>query len=417
MSSHHDSFPTEETQRPFQRVGYATGLLSDTGFTSTIFEEMSALAQRYGALNLGQGFPDTDGPQEMMDAAYRAMCEGGNQYAPIAGLPVLRRAIAEHQRRFYGLEVDPDTQVLVTAGASEALASAIAALVNPGEEVVLFEPFYDIYPAAIAQAQAVVRTVPLLPPTFEPDLEVLEEVLSERTSLIVVNDPHNPTGAIFSLEVKRKIVELANRFDAVILTDSVYEHLVFEGVDYAPLQVLDGAAERTVAVSAISKTHSLTGWRVGWLTGPKELVEQIRLVKGYYSHSAAAPLQVGAAVGLGLGDEFYADFRRRYAMQRDLLLAGLSSSGFEVVAPQGTFFAAADVSGLLADRGIEDAAALARRLPVEAGVAVIPMTAFVRCPRGSVFSSWVRFAFCKRPEVLSEATERLSGWAAASSGR
>lgn len=396
--------------RPYERVGFATGLLSEAGFVSTIFEEMSALAAQHSAINLGQGFPDTDGPQEIFDAATQAMKDGVNQYATIAGLPVLREAIANHQKRFYGIELDAATQVTVTAGASEALAASIATLVNPGEEVILFEPYYDIYPAAVAQAGGVIRTVPLLPPSFEPDLAQLEEVFSEKTALIVVNDPHNPTGMVFSAEAKRKIVELAIRHDAKILTDSVYEHLVFEGVDYSPIQLLDGAAERTIAVSAISKTHSLTGWRVGWMTGPADLIAQIRLIKGYYTHSAAAPLQVGAATGVNLGDDFYESFAEQYAVQRDVLLKGLDGTPFKISAPQGTFFAAADVSELLESKGFEDADELARALPEQAGVVVVPMTAFVTEAYKPVMKNWIRFAFCKKPEVLEEAVARLKAW-------
>lgn len=395
-------------QRAFERLGQAAGLMgADGSWRSTIFEEMSALAVRFKAVNLGQGFPDTDGPAVMLDAAAQAMREGHNQYATIAGLPVLRGAIADHQRRFYGLEVDPDAQVLVTAGASEALASSIAALVEPGEEVILFEPYYDLYPAAAALAGAVIKTVPLLPPAFEPDFTALEEAFSERTRLVVLNDPHNPTGTVFSREAKAKIVELAGRFDAVILADQVYEHLFYPGSDFEPIQVLPGAAERTLAVSAISKTHSLTGWRVGWVTGPAHLLSAVRPVKGYFSHSAAAPLQVAAAVGVNLGDDFYRNFRAGYTAARDELLTGLAETPWEPLAPAGTFFAVADVSAVVEAKGFADAEQLCAALPEEAGVALIPLTAFATESYRPQIANYVRFAFCKRPEVLRQAVSRL----------
>ena len=400
-------------QRAYERVGQATGLMgADGSWRSTIFEEISALANQHGALNLGQGFPDTDGPAVMLDAAAEAMRAGANQYATIAGLPVLREAIAQHQQRFYNLELNPDTQVLVTAGASEALASSIAALVEPGEEVILFEPYYDLYPAAVALTGARVITVPLLPPTFTPDLEALEAAFSERTRLIVVNDPHNPTGTVFSRPVLEKIVGLARQHDALILADQVYEHLYYPGVDFTPIQAVPGAAERTLAVSAISKTHSLTGWRVGWVTGPAHLLEAVRPVKGYFSHRAAAPLQAAAATGVALGDDFYRDFRKNYTAQRDLLVAGLAGSPWQMMEPSGTFFAVADASQVLEAKSFADAEELCAALPQLAGVALIPLTAFVTEGFRPRVASYVRFAFCKKPEVLREAVSRLVAFTA-----
>lgn len=394
---------------PYQRVGQATGLLTEQGFSSTIFEEMSLLNNQHGSINLGQGFPDTDGPSELFDAAISAMHAGSNQYAPISGHPQLREAIAEHQRRFYHQHVDSETQVLVTAGASEALSASIAALINPGDEVIIFEPYYDIYPAAVALAGGNVKTVPLLPPTFEPNVEQLEAAFSERTALVIVNDPHNPTGAVFSSEVKKRIVELACQFDAVMIQDAVYEHLVFED-SFEPLFALPGAAERTLFVSAISKTHSLTGWRVGWVVGSADLIAPIKLIKGYYSHSAAAPLQVGAAAGLNLPDSFYASLVRQYAAQRDILLDGLQGVGLKLMQPAGTFFIAADAGELIADKGLQDAEELARILPEQAGVTVVPMSAFVTEEFAPHMQNWIRFAFCKKPEILQEAVERFKSW-------
>ncbi|WP_421082956.1 aminotransferase class I/II-fold pyridoxal phosphate-dependent enzyme [Rothia nasimurium] len=396
--------------RAYQRVGQAAGLMgADGSFTSTIFEEMSALAQRHGAINLGQGFPDTDGPAQMLEAASQAIATGGNQYATIAGLPALRQAIAQHQLRFYGVNLDPDSQVTVTAGASEALAASLLALVEPGDEVVLFEPYYDLYPAIAALAGARVRTVPLLPPTFEPDLDALESAFSDRTAVVVVNDPHNPTGSVFSREAKEKIVELAARFGATILADEVYEHLTFTG-PYQPIQTLPGAAERTLAVSAISKTHSATGWRIGWVTGPAQAVTAVRLVKGYLTHSAAAPLQAAAAVGVGLGDEFYQALKDRYSQQRSVLLEGLAGSSWKLVAPAGTFFAVANVSEVLTRHGLTSAHELCQLLPEAAGVTLIPLSPFATESYRPAIEHWVRFAFCKRVEVLQDATARLKAF-------
>ncbi len=397
-------------QQPFERVGLATGLYDGTRFTSTIFEEMSILATTHQAINLGQGFPDTDGPQSILDAAAQAMAQGINQYAPISGRPELRAAIAEHQQRFYGQSIDPETQVLVTAGASEAISATVAALVQPGDEVVVFEPYYDIYPATVALAGGTVRTVPLTAPEFAPQPEDLAQAFSDKTRLVIVNDPHNPTGTVFSRETLQEIVQLAQQHHALILQDGVYEHLVFEPTRFTPIFTVEGAAERTLFVSAISKTHSLTGWRIGWLTGPAQLIEQIKVVKGYFTHSAAAPLQIGAATGLRLPEAFYTELNHRYTEQRSIVINGLSDTAFKLAPVQGTFFAAANVQQLLDHKKLSSSAELAALLPQEAGVGVVPMTAFVQEPQSSPMKHWIRFAFCKRPDVLHDAIARLKEW-------
>lgn len=394
---------------PYRRVGYATGLLTETGFTSTIFEEMSVLSTAYSAINLGQGFPDTDGPQQIFDASMRAMKDGINQYVPIAGHSKLRAAIAAHQERFYGQKVDEESEVLVTAGASEALAASIAAFVNPGDEVIVFEPYYDIYPAAVALAGGKLMTVPLLPPTFAPDIDQLEAAFSDRVALVILNDPHNPTGTVFPAEIKQKIVDLAIKHDAIILQDGVYEHITF-GEDFDPVFNLEGATERTLFVSAISKTHSLTGWRVGWVVGPESLITPLKLVKGYFSHSAAAPLQIGAATGLNLPSSFYSDLVRQYAEQKNILMQGLAGTGLQLSDPAGTFFIAADATALLEAKGIADAQELAEILPEQAGVTVVPMAAFTTADFAPELKNWIRFAFCKKPAVLHNAVEKLREW-------
>lgn len=392
---------------PYEHVGRATGLLSETGQqTSTIFEEMSALAHQYDAINLGQGFPDTDGPSAMLQAAQDAIAEGKNQYATIAGDEALRKAVATHQHRFYNDSLSTDC-VLITAGASEAIASAVAAFVRPGDEVIVFEPFYDIYPAAIAQAGAVIKTVPLVPPTFDPDLDALENAFSQRTRMVIFNDPHNPTGTVFSPQTKHKIAQLTAEHDALILQDGVYEHLTFDHQKFSPIFLIPEAKDRTLFVSAISKTCSATGWRIGWVTGPQHLISALKIVKGYFSHSAAAPLQVGAAAALNSPASFYDGLKVAYQQQRDILLHGLDNTAWKLQKPQGTFFAVADATDLLEKMGAKDAVELATVLPREAGVAVVPLTAFATKNYKPAVSTWVRFAFCKRPEVLDAAVDRL----------
>lgn len=393
---------------PYERVGRATGLLDASGHqTSTIFEEMSVLAEQYDAINLGQGFPDTDGPAEMLRAAQDAIANGFNQYATIAGNNALREGIVHHQQRFYNDSISLNN-VLATAGASEAIASSIAAFINPGDEVIVFEPFYDIYPAAIAQAGGIMKTVPLIPPTFEPDVHTLENAFSDRTQLVIFNDPHNPTGTVFSAKIKHKIAQLAATFDAIILQDGVYEHLVFENQDFSPIFQIPDAKERTLFVSAISKTFSATGWRVGWVIGPEYLISAVKIGKGYFSHSAAAPLQLGAAAALSSPASFYHDLRASYQHQRDILLDGLAATRWQLQKPHGTFFAVADANELLEEFRVTDARELAVVLPREAGVAVVPLTAFATESYMPNISAWVRFAFCKQPQVIHTAVERLA---------
>lgn len=390
----------------WRRTARGAGLLAPGGASApTIFAEMTALAVRTGAVNLGQGFPDEDGPAAVLDAARAAIAGGANQYAPGRGVPVLREAIAEHQLRWYGAALDPDREVLVTAGATEALAATILALIDsPDDEVVVFEPYYDAYAACVALAGARLVPVPLRSPDFQPDLDELARAVSDRTRLILINDPHNPTGAVFTAEVRAEVVRLAQRHDAIIVTDEVYEHLVFDGA-HVPLATLPGAAERTVSISSGGKTFSTTGWKIGWVTGPADLVDAVLAVKQFLTYTNGTPFQGAVAVGLRLPDEYFAGIAAALRAKRDLLGEGLRSAGLEVSVAAGTYFTVADAAPLL-DAG-EDAAAFCRALPERAGVAAIPLTAFVSAEHRHEFSTLVRFAACKRTEVIAEASARL----------
>ncbi len=382
------------------------GLLGADGTTApTIFAEMSGLAARTGALNLGQGFPDEDGPAVILDAAREAIARGENQYPPGRGILDLRSAVSEHQRRFYGLSVDPDREVLVTAGATEALAAAILALVDGAEdEVVVFEPYYDAYAALAALAGARLVTVPLRWPDFQPDLDDLRAAVTDRTRLILVNDPHNPTGAVFTDDVRTELVRLAERHDAIIVTDEVYEHLVFDGRAHRPLATLPGAAERTLTVSSGGKTFSTTGWKIGWVTGPADLIDAVLAVKQFLTYVNGSPFQPAIAAGLRLDDRFFAGIAADLQRRRDLLLTGLQAAGFATAHAAGSYFTVAEAAPL----GVVDAHAFCRELPERVGVVAIPLTAFVGPAHRAEYATLVRFAACKRDEVLVEAARRLA---------
>lgn len=379
-------------------------LLSPAGDLGvTIFEEMTTLAVSTGAINLGQGFPDEDGPVEIKDAAQAAIAAGANQYAPGKGVAALREAVSAHQQRFYGLDPDPDNEVLVTTGATEAIAAALLAFVQPGDEVLTFEPFYDSYGAIIGMSGAKHVTAPLLAPDFLPDLETLEEAFSSRTKIVLLNNPHNPTGAVFPQSVLARIVELAVKYDAVILSDEVYEHLTF-GVPHIPVTTLPGAAERTITISSAGKTFSFTGWKIGWLTGPAHLVAAVRTVKQFLTYSSGTPFQGAIAVGLGLPDAFYQGIADTLRQKRDILAEGLRAAGFGVFNPSGTYFINVDTAPL----GIRDSVDLARRLPGLVGVAAIPVPVFCHPEGAERTRSLLRFAFCKKIHVLEEAAGRLA---------
>ena len=389
---------------PWQRTAAGANLLGPDGNLGlTIFEEITALAGRHGAINLGQGFPDEDGPAEMLEAARAAIAAGANQYAPGQGLPVLREAIAAHQERFYGLHVDPGTDVIVSTGATEAIASALLALAGPGDEVLTFEPFYDSYGAIIGLSGATHTTVALQAPDYLPADGALAAAFTERTRVVLVNNPHNPTGAVLPRNVLQQIVKLAEEHNAVIVTDEVYEHLTF-GPEHIPVATLPGAAERTLTISSAGKTFSVTGWKVGWLTGPAPLVSAVRTVKTFLTYTSGTPFQSAVAVGLGLPDEYFTSAAATLRKKRDLLGSGLRAAGLGVLESSGTYFVTADTAPL----GITDATALARRLPELIGVAAIPVAVFCHDDGARRTRSLLRFAFCKKFDVLDQASERLA---------
>lgn len=369
------------------------------------------LAQQAGAANLGQGFPDEDGPEWIREAAAEAMRNGYNQYPPGRGLPELRRAVADHQMRHYNMQVDAETEVLVTAGATEALASSILALASVGDDVVTIEPFYDAHAAIIAMSGARHVTVPLRPSAngFALDLDALERAVSPQTKLILLNTPHNPTGTVLSTSELSAITEAAKRVDAIVITDEVYEHLLFDGAKHVPIATLPGMRERTITISSAGKTFSLTGWKIGWLCGPAEYVDAALALKQFLTFSGGAPFQPAIARALAEGDDDIAALRDSLDKRRELLIEGLENAGFSTVRPQGTYFVCADATPFLTDE-IADGAAFARAMPGMIGVAGVPLSAF--CVAGSdterELANWIRFTFVKDEATLRDAIDRLS---------
>ncbi|MFZ0664390.1 MAG: pyridoxal phosphate-dependent aminotransferase [Acidimicrobiales bacterium] len=382
------------------RIPYLNARLQ--GYTSTIFSEMSALAVATGSINLGQGFPDVDGPDSIKQAAIRAIEAGHNQYPPLIGIPELRSAIASHQKRYNALEFDPDTEILVTAGATEAIASCFLALCETGDEVVMFEPYYDSYAACTAMAGAQHRVVPLRAPDWSFDPEALNNAITDRTRLILLNTPHNPTGKVFSSAELEVIADVCRRHDLVAITDEVYEHLVYEEeFPHISLATLPGMAERTITISSAAKTFSFTGWKVGWACGPSELIAAIRSAKQFLTYVNAAPFQYAIAAGLNESDVYLLEAAEILKQKRDLLAAGLQSVGFRVLPSHGTFFITTDITAV-AD---EDGYTFCLELPQRCGIVAIPSSVF--------YDDWdsgrhfVRWMFSKRHEVLAEAVERL----------
>jgi N-succinyldiaminopimelate aminotransferase len=373
-------------------------------FGTTIFAEMSALAVETGAINLGQGFPDTDGPDVVKQAAVDAIHAGFNQYPPGIGVPQLRAAIFEHQRRFYGLDYDPDTEILVTAGATEAIAAALIALCGPGDEVVMFEPYYDSYAACIAMAGAQRRVVTLRTPDYGFDPDDLRAAITPRTKLILLNSPHNPTGKVFTRSELGLIAEVALEHDLLVVTDEVYEHLVYEG-EHVPLATFPGMRARTITISSGGKTFSFTGWKVGWVCASPELVTAVKTAKQFLTYVSSGPFQYGIAVGLQMGNGYFEELRDEMRAKRDRLCAGLAEAGFAVLRPHGTYFATVDIRSF----GTDDGLAFCRSLPHRCGVVAVPSVVFYDDVVAG--APLVRFACCKRTEVLDEACTRLKGLA------
>ena len=389
---------------PSRRAPYLTTKLQ--GFGTTIFAEMSALATATGSVNLGQGFPDTDGPRVVLDAAIDAINGGLNQYPPGPGMPVLRQAVSTHQQRFYGLQYDPDTEVLVTAGATEGLAAALLGLLDTGDEVVAFEPMFDSYQPCIALAGAVVRPVPLRPPTFSFDPDMLRAAITPTTKLLLLNTPHNPTGKVFDRTELQAIADLAIEHDLIVVTDEVYEHLLFDGAEHIAMASLPGMRDRTLSISSGGKTFNTTGWKVGWVCGPPALVSAVRAAKQFLTYVSSGPFQPAIAVGLGLPDSFFAELSADLQTQRDRLVSGLVEAGFEVFPTSGTYFVTVDIRPLRPDG---DGMAFCLDLPHRCGVAAIPTEVLYVNPHEG--RHLVRFAFCKRLDVLDEAVSRLKGLA------
>jgi N-succinyldiaminopimelate aminotransferase len=364
------------------------------GLGTTIFTEMTALAVETGAINLGQGFPDTDGPSAVIEGAVTALRAGENQYAPLPGVPALREAIFEHQRSWYGLEPE---DLLVTFGATEAIAAAVLGLCDPGDEVIVFEPYYDSYPATITFAGAVRRAVTLRPPAFALDPDELRAAVGPRTRVLLLNTPHNPTGRVLSRAELDAVAEVCVEHDLVCISDEVYEHLVYDG-EHVPPATLPGMAERTLTISSVGKSFSVTGWKTGWCSGPAELVAAARTAKQFLTFAGGTPLQHGAAAALGLPATVLYELRDSLARKRDMLAEGLSAAGLTPVPSASTYFINADVGA--------DGVEFCRSLPERAGVVAIPTSVFY--DDRDAGRSLVRFAFCKRDEVIAEASRRLA---------
>ncbi|SFB89474.1 N-succinyldiaminopimelate aminotransferase [Nocardioides terrae] len=372
------------------------------GIPPTIFTTMSALAVRTGAVNLGQGFPDVDGPPDVVAQAVAALEGGANQYAPGPGVPSLRQAVAEHQRRHYGLDWDPDGEVVVTTGATEAIAGATLGLVEPGDEVVVLEPYYDSYVAMLQMAGAVRRPVTLHAPDFRLDADALRAAVTPRTRFVLLNSPHNPTGTVLSRAELSAVAELAVEHDLTVITDEVYEHLTFD-VEHVPIATLPGMATRTLTISSIGKSYSFTGWKIGWATGPAHLVGALLAAKQWLTFTSGAPLQPAAAYALTSAADFPKQLAASLHERRDLLLTGLAEAGLPTPTPDGTYFAVSDITHL----GWADATEFCLALPERAGVVGIPVQAFYT-DHPDAGRQLVRWTFCKRPEVLAEAVGRLT---------
>ena len=369
-------------------------------FGETIFAEMSALAVKTGAINLGQGFPDTDGPREIAELAIAAIRDGHNQYPPGLGIKKLRDAISHHQMRFYGLEFDSETEVLVTAGATEAIAASLLAICEQGDEIITFEPYYDSYAASIALAGGVRRVITLNTPDYSFSIDDLEKLITAKTKAILLNSPHNPTGKVFTHYELSQIANLCIEHDLVAICDEVYEHLVFEG-QHIPLIQYPGMRDRTIQISSAGKTFSFTGWKIGWVCAQPALLDTVRTAKQFLTYVNGAPFQHAIAEALNLSDHYFDNFLEDMRVKRDCLSQGLEKAGLTTFTPQGTYFVTADIESL----GYEDGKQFCLDLPVQCGVVAVPNVVFY--DNKDLGSTLIRFAFCKRLDVLEEAVERL----------
>ena len=373
---------------------------------TTIFAVMSALARQHGAVNLGQGFPDEDGPPELIEAAIRALKAGPNQYAPVQGVPELREALAQSNKRFYGLDIDWQSETLVTAGATEALAAAFLAFLQPGDEAVLIAPCYDSYAPIVESAGAVATYVRLTPPLWRLERAALEAAITPKTRLIAMNTPHNPTGRVLTLDELRIVADVAIERDLIVVCDEVYEHLIFDGRPHIPLMSLPGMRERCVRIGSAGKTFSMTGWRIGYASGPERLITGMMKAHQFVTYTCPPHLQVAVAEGLAMGDDYFERFVAAMTRKRDRIVEGLKSIGFDVLACEGTYFATVDIRSV----GREDDDAFCRELTEKAGVAAVPVSAFYRAGDREASRSYARFCFCKKPAVLDEAVTRLKAY-------
>jgi N-succinyldiaminopimelate aminotransferase len=379
-----------------------------TGLETTVFETMSRLAMAHQAVNLGQGFPDVDGPLDIRKVAADALIDGPNQYPPMLGIPDLRQAVAEANKRFHGLDIDWQSQVIVTSGATEALADCLMALVEPGDEVILIEPLYDCYLPMVKRVGGTPVRVRVTPPGWELDIGALEAAFSDRTKAILINNPMNPAAKVFTDAELQAIADLCRRHDALAICDEVYEHLLFDGAEHRPLMTFDGMADRCVRIGSAGKTFSLTGWKVGYITGAPKLIDPIAKAHQYVTFTTPPNLQKAVAYGLVKDDNYYSGLAEELQAKRDLMAAGLERLGFGVLPCAATYFLTCDTTGLgLGDNDVD----VCRKLVEEAGVAAVPVSAFYADDPPTNF---IRFCFCKRDEVINEALDRLSAWMASS---
>lgn len=369
----------------------------------SIFPTMSRLAAEAGAINLGQGFPDEDGPASIRNRAAALTIKGPNQYAPVEGVPELRAAIAADNKRFYGLNIDPETQTLVTSGATEALASAFFGFLEEGDEAIALAPFYECYAPQIEGAGARVVPVNLSPPDWRLDADALNNAITNKTKLIVINSPHNPLGKVMNWSELEIVAAAAIAHDLIVVCDEVYEHLIFDGAAHQPLMTLPGMFERCVRIGSAGKTFSLTGFRIGYATGPAPLITGMMKVHQHLSYTSPAPFQQAVAEGLALGDDYYQAFRADMQMKRDLMARGLADAGFEPMACEGTYFITVDIRAV----GHDDDMQFCREITQNAKVAAVPISAFYHPSQDDRPRHFARFCFCKKPDVLNEAARRL----------
>ena len=377
------------------------------GFGTTIFSEVTALAREHGAVNLGQGAPDFDGPPAVLAAAVKAVNSQLNQYAPGIGMPAAREAIARHAARFYGQRVDPETDVLITSGATEAVFAAILGLTDPGDEMIVFEPVYDSYVPNMVMAGVTPRYVPLRGENWSFDPDELAKAFNPRTQAIIVNSPHNPTGKVYSREELSVIADLCRQHDVVAITDEVYEHILYDGISHLRLAVLPGMAERTLTISSLGKTFSVTGWKIGWAVGPEPLITAVNRAHQFITFAAASPLQAAAVTALDLPTEFFETLQAGYQAKRDRMVDALEKAAFTVFKPQGSYFVMADWRAV-APRHVKDDLQFAKWLITDVGIACIPPSAFYQESDKHLGKYLARFAVCKKDETLAVAAARLA---------